>query len=309
MSRILVTPRSLSSGSHSSLARLKNAGLQIVTPAPGATPSPDQLKEHLPGCVGWLAGVEPVSEDVINHGPDLKVISRNGSGIDNLPVAYIQNKGIELKTAVGSNARGVAELTIALMLSVLRSIPQCDRGIRAWNWPRIRGRELSSLTIGVVGLGAIGRVTSELCVLLGARVLAHDPFVSSPDQTPDRVEPVSLERLFQTCDVMTFHCPAPEDNKPLLNRAMLENAKQGLVIVNTARAGLIDEDAVLDALNTGQVFGLATDVFEREPPDLSALLTHERVISTSHIGAFTAESVARAADAAVANILDSLGLA
>lgn len=307
MTKVLVTPRSLSKEHHASLQPLVDAGLEIITPSPGLTPSPEQLKASLPGCVGWLAGVEPVSEDIIDHGTDLKIISRNGSGVDNLPINYLRAKGIDLKTAAGSNARGVAELALALMLSVLRNIPQCDQGIRKGDWPRVRGRELSNLTIGVVGLGAIGRTACQLCLSLGSDVIAHDPFVTDLPQALTKVKLSDLDSLFSVADIVTFHCPAPADNKPLLGQAELATAKNGLIIINTARAGLIDNEAVLAGLNTGRIFGLATDVFESEPPELTPLLLHPRVVSTSHIGALTDESVQRSTDAAVSNILEALG--
>lgn len=307
MTKVLVTPRSLSKEYHASLQPLVDAGLEIITPSPGLTPSPEQLKASLPGCVGWLAGIEPVSEDIIDHGTDLKIISRNGSGVDNLPINYLRAKGIDLKTAAGSNARGVAELALALMLSVLRNIPQCDQGIRKGDWPRVRGRELSNLTIGVVGLGAIGRTACQLCLSLGSDVIAHDPFVTDLPQALTKVKLSDLDSLFSVADIVTFHCPAPADNKPLLGQAELATAKNGLIIINTARAGLIDNEAVLAGLNTGRIFGLATDVFESEPPELTPLLLHPRVVSTSHIGALTDESVQRSTDAAVSNILEALG--
>ena len=306
MTRILVTPRSLSNGNHPSLLPLMEAGFAVVTPAPGDTPTEEQLKDNLPGCVGWLAGVEPVSKAVIDAADALRVISRNGSGVDNLPTDYLCEKGIEVARAGGSNARGVAELTLGLMLAVLRNIPQSDRGIRNASWPRLRGRELSSLTVGVVGLGAIGQTTAELCYAVGSKVVAYDPFVSEVPSSLPNLKLLPLPELFRQVDIVTFHCPAPEDNYPLLGMAEVEKAKPGLIVVNTARSSLIDDEAVLDGLNSGQLFGLATDVFDREPPELNDLLSHDRTVLTSHIGGFTDESVARSSEWAVTNLLAAL---
>ena len=306
MTKILVTPRSLSKGNHPSLMPLIEAGLEVVTPAPGETPTAEQLQDSLPGCVGWLAGVEPVSRAVIDAADELRVISRNGSGVDNLPIDYLREKGIAVARAGGSNARGVAELALGLMLAVLRNIPQSDRGIRTAGWPRVRGRELSNLTIGVVGLGATGWTTAKLCCAVGCKVAAYDPFVSEVPSSLPKVKLLPWSELIRQVDIVTFHCPAPKHNRPLLGMAEVENARSGLIIVNTARSSLIEDEAVLDGLNSGKLFGFATDVFDTEPPELNDLLSHDRTVLTSHIGGFTDESVARSSEWAVKNLLAAL---
>ncbi len=308
MGRILVTPRSLSDGSHPALAPLTEAGFSLVTPTPGQTPSEAELITAVPDCIGWLAGVEPVSDAVIAAANALRVISRNGSGVDNLPLAVLKARGIELRRAEGTNARGVAELTLALTLAGLRDIIATHEGMRRGAWPRRIGTEILGAEIGIIGLGAIGTTFAEFCLGLGASVRGFDPLAP-----PDRVRHRNFRRTdFKTATagatVLSLHAPMPDDGRPLIGSAELEGLAPGAVIVNTARAGLIDDAALLAALDQGQVGTYATDVFHTEPPEPSSLLRHPRVVTTSHIGGFTGASVERSTRRAVENLLDVLAI-
>ena len=157
MARILVTPRSLTQDPPRELSILTEAGHELVFSTPGKLPGEEELIELLPGCTGWLAGIEPVSPRVIAAADTLKAVSRNGTGVDNLPLADLERKGVRVLRAEGANATGVAELAVALMLAVLRGIPAADHGIKAGGWPRQRGKEMRGRVVGVVGCGAVGR--------------------------------------------------------------------------------------------------------------------------------------------------------
>jgi phosphoglycerate dehydrogenase-like enzyme len=305
---ILITPRSLSQGDHPALRPLVEAGFRLVTPTPGQLPDEAALLAAVPGCVGWLAGVEPVSERVIAAADRLRVISRNGTGIDNLPLPALQSRGIALCKAEGTNARGVAELALALTLAGLRHIVWTHEGMRAGAWPRRLGREIAEATIGVVGLGAIGATYAQLCLGLGARVLGHDPFAPADRITHPDFRRVSLDEALGGVDAISLHAPMPADGGALLTSARIAALAPGTVIVNTARAGLVEEGALLAALDSGHVAAYATDVFATEPPAPSPLLSHPRVTLTSHIGGFTDASVDRSTLRAVENLLEALGV-
>lgn len=307
MDRILVTPRSLSKGRHPALGQLEAAGYHLAMPSPGAIPDEAALIAALPGCVGWLAGVEPVSERVLDAADRLRVISRNGTGVDNLPLRAMEDRGIELRRADGTNARGVAELALALTLSGLRQIVWTHEGMRNGQWPRQIGREMCEATIGVVGLGAIGATLARLCLDLGARVRGYDPFANADRITHPNFCRVDLDEAITGVDAVSLHAPMPEDGRPLLTAARIGALAPATVLVNTARAGLVDGEALLRALDTGHVACYATDVFEMEPPAASPLLEHPKVVLTSHIGGFTDASVERSTVRAVANLLDALG--
>ena len=306
MDRILVTPRSLTASPHHAVERLREFGYDVVYSTPGKLPTEAELVERAPGVVGWLAGVEPISERVIRAAGDLRAISRNGTGVDNLPLPALAARGIAVRTAGGANALGVAELTIGLMFAALRHIPFTDAGVKAGQWPRRLGREIRGRTVGVVGMGAVGRETARLAAALGAKILAYDPVKPASAAGIAEVDWVDLAALFALSEIVTLHCPAQPQGRPLIDADVLASFRKGAILVNTARATLVDESALLAALNSGRVDAYATDVFAQEPPQDLTLVKHDRVIAVSHVGGFTQESVERATVAAVANLLDAL---
>ncbi|MEQ8655837.1 MAG: phosphoglycerate dehydrogenase [Hyphomicrobiales bacterium] len=306
MNGILVTPRSLSKEGHPALSALEQAGFHLVMPSPGETPGEDALMQALPGCVGWLAGVEPVSERVLAAADRLKVISRNGSGVDNLPLQALEQRAITVCRTPGSNARSVAELALSLTLAGLRHIVWTHEGLRAGSWSRQIGREIKGATIGIVGLGAIGTDLAQMCLDLGAHVKAHDPFAPDDRLTHPCLQRVDLEGALTNVDAISLHAPMPANGTPLLTLARFAALMPHTVLVNTARAGLVDEPALLAALESDRLACYATDVFETEPPAPSPLLGHPKVILTSHIGGFTTNAVDRSTRAAVENLMRTL---
>jgi D-3-phosphoglycerate dehydrogenase len=302
MKRILVTPRSLSLAPPPELEPLRDAGFDLVFPKPGRMPDEAELLALLPGCVGWLAGVEPVSETVILAADGLRAISRNGTGIDNLPLPLLKSRSIRVLKAEGANAVGVAELAMGLILAALRHIPAETAGIKAGGWPRSRGKEIAERTVGIIGCGAIGGRVARATSAMGASIVAHDPF-RPPVNIYGPFKWASLDGVFAEADIISLHCPAPADGKPIVDAARLSAMPPHAILINTARASLVDEAALLAALDAGRLQTYATDVFNEEPPAPGSLATHPRVIATSHIGALTDESISKATAIAVANLL------
>ena len=307
MERILVTPRSLSADPPPELGLLTEAGFKLVFPPPGKQPSETELIGLVPGCVGWLAGVEPVSNDVVRAADRLRAISRNGVGVDNLPLDELDRRGIRVLRAEGANSVGVAELAVGLMLSALRHIPAADSGIKAGSWPRLRGMEISGRTVGLIGCGAIGRHVAQIASAMGARVVAHDPFRPQFDILGP-FEWLEIDQVFEHADILSLHCPPPPDGSPIADARRLGLMKPQSILVNTARASLVDEAAVRAALDENRLSVFATDVFSQEPPPAHGLASHPKVVATSHIGGFTEESVSKATHIAVVNLLDALGV-
>ena len=307
MPRILVTPRSVTSEGHPALERLARAGFEVVMPPAGKMPTAADLKQLLPGCVGWLAGVEPITDDVLSAASDLRVISRNGTGVDAIDLESARRRGIEIRRADGANARGVAELAIGMILALARSLPFSDAAIKAGGWERRKGFELEGKTLGVVGCGKIGRIVAALARGLGMLVVGHDPFAEKSQAAFD-FPLVRLDGLFATSHVITLHCPPPADGRPLVDARRLGLTKPGVVIVNTARHKLVDIPALVAAIERGHVAGAALDVFDAEPPVERSYLASNRILATPHIGGFTDESVGRAVDVAVTNLLEALSL-
>lgn len=298
-SRILVTPRSVTQHGHSALQKLRDAGWEVVFCTPGRMPDEEELIRLLPGCVGYLAGVEKITARVLEVATGLRVISRNGTGVDNVDTAAARARGIVVCRAEGANARGVAELAIGLMLALARAIPASDRAIKAGRWERQTGFELEGKTLGLIGCGRIGRLVAKMAAGLDLRVVAYDVAPATD------MAMAPLEEVFSMADVISLHCPAGE--KPVVDAAALAQMKRGALLINTARAGLLDEAAVLAALESGQLGGLASDVLEGEPPANRRLAEHPRVIVTPHAGGLTRESVDRAISVAVDHLLETLG--
>lgn len=304
--RILVTPRSLSNGNHPGLTPLTDAGFELCFPTPGRMPDEADLMAAVPGCIGWLAGVEPVSENVIKAADSLRIISRNGTGIDNLPLKLVEDRQITIKRAVGTNARGVAELALGLTLAGLRHIVRTSNGMAKGDWPRYLGREMKGAEVAVIGLGTIGQKYARFIAALGASVRGYDPFAAPLEGIGPAFKRLDLHQALDGADIVSLHAPMTEDGRPILDAGALAQLRPGAVVVNTARAGLVDEHALLDALNAGTLWCYAADVFDQEPPAPSPLLRHPNVIQTSHIGGYTKESVDRTTSRAVGNLLHVL---
>ena len=304
-SRILVTPRSLSRG-HWILDALKEAGYEPVTPSPGETPSEVELVESIGECVGYLAGVEPVTEKVLSSARNLKAISRNGVGVDNIDLKAAEEHGIRVLTADGANAQGVAELTVGLLFCGLRQVVKSDRTLKSHQWQRSKGRETSGTTLGVVGLGRIGANVVQYSSQLGMDVIGYDPYVDEATAKQLGCEPVDFQQVLERADVLTLHCPMRSNGTPVVGKDELQQCFRGVFIINTARAGLVDLTAMLEALDSGHVSLYATDVFPEEPPADWTLVDHPSVIATPHIGGYTTESVDRAARMAMENLRQAI---
>ena len=302
--RVLVTPRSLTAAGLDTvedLEPLRKHGYELIGPSPGTMPTEDVLLELLPGCVGWLAGVEPIGERLLSQATDLKVISRNGAGTDAIDLDAAERARIEVVRAVGANAQGVAELVLALTLCALRHVVPTATALKHGEWTRIKGSELPDRRIGIVGLGAVGERTAAAFTGLGAEVCGHDPYAQRAT-----VPLVELDELLATCDVISLSAPASSDGRPLIDADRLARVPEGTVLVNTARSALVDDDAVLAALVDGRLAAYAVDAFDTEPPEPSRLLRHERVIATPHLGGYTTSSIQRATRMAVDNLLTAL---
>ena len=303
MKKILITPRSLTKDGDPALDLLSREGFELIFSTPGKMPQEEELIRLLPGCVGYLAGVEPITAAVLKSATDLKVISRNGTGINSIDLQAAHRLNIEILRAEGANARGVAELTLGVILGLVRSIPFSDACLKREKWQRRKGLELQGRTLGLIGCGKIGQLVSQLALAFGMEVLAYDPFPDRKFSPSPGFRFADLEEVLANSEIISFHCPEQTDGRPILDRDRLKRLKPGVFVVNTARASLIDETAILEALHDGRVAGLALDVFDHEPPDATPLLSDDRVIVTPHIGGFTTESVSRAALAAVENLL------
>ena len=233
-----------------------------------------------------------VTADLLQAASRLKVIGRAGAGVDNIDLSAATRSGIIVMNTPGGNTIAATEHTIGLMLAALRNIPQAHLSMKEHQWDRKRfiGRELFEKTIGIIGLGKIGREVARRLSAFQVNLLGYDPFLTP--ELADRlgVKLVSLDELFQQADIITLHTPKMPETLNLVNKDRLAQCKDGVVIVNCARGGLVNEQDLLEALNAGKVGAAAFDVFENEPPQNWELVDHPRVIATPHLGASTREA-------------------
>ena len=234
-----------------------------------------------------------VTADVIEAGKRLKIIGRAGIGVDNIDVAAASRRGIIVENAPSGNAVTTAEHALCLLLSLARHIPQATASMKAGKWDKNKfsGTEIMGKTLGVVGLGNIGRIAADRAIGLKMKVLAYDPFIGREAASRLGVELVDLDELLSRADFITIHTPLTSETRGLIGAAALARMKRGALVVNAARGGVIDEEALVAALESGHIGGAALDVFVEEPPPAgSPLVAHPRLICTPHLGASTEEA-------------------
>jgi D-3-phosphoglycerate dehydrogenase len=246
--------------------------------------------------------------DIERARPRLRVIGRAGVGVDNIDLAAAQAAGVVVVHAPNGASTAVAEHALALMLALARRIPEADASMKQGDWQKREweGSELAGKTLGLVGFGRIGRALGDRAVALGMRVVAHDPLVPDEAIRGGGAEPLSLGSLLARADFLSVHVPLSDSTLGMIGREQIRMMKPGARLINTARGGLVDEDALLEALESGHLAGAALDVFALEPPGPSPLVSHPNVIATPHVGSQTAEAQRRAAAEIAGEVLAAL---
>jgi D-3-phosphoglycerate dehydrogenase / 2-oxoglutarate reductase len=233
-----------------------------------------------------------ITESVLEKFSGLKIIARAGVGVDNIDLTAATKKGVLVVNAPEGNTISTAEHTWAMMMSLVRNIPQANQSVKIGEWDRKKytGQELYQKTLGIIGMGRIGSELAKRAKSFSMNVLVFDPYFSLEKQKELSVTSVDLDTLIQQSDIITVHTPLTKDTRKLLNYDNLKNTKKGAYILNCARGGIIDEEALLHYLNTGHLSGCALDVFEQEPPVNRSLIDHPNVIVTPHIAASTIQA-------------------
>ena len=255
-----------------------------------------------------VRGRTKVTAAVFEAGRKLKVVGRSGVGVDNIDLNAAKEHKVTVVNAPIATTIAVAELTMGLMLSVMREIPRADAGMKGGKWLKkeLEGNELYKKTLGVIGFGRIGSAVGVRAAAFGMKVLGYDPLIKPEEIKARGGIPVSMDELLAESDVITMHLPLTADSKNLLSTAAFEKMKTGVRIVCAARGGVIDEAALLAALNSGKVTAAGLDVFATEPQGLTELVAHPRVVCTPHVGAQTVEAQARAAEDIGTEVLAAL---
>jgi D-3-phosphoglycerate dehydrogenase / 2-oxoglutarate reductase len=237
-----------------------------------------------------------VTPAVFEAGKKLKAVGRAGIGVDNIDLNAAKAAGVAVVNSPLATTVTVAELAMGMMLSLVRELPRADAAMKAGKWLKkeLEGVELYGKTLGVIGYGRIGVAVAKRAAAFDMQIVAFDLVKPTADIRADGAEPVSFDELLARSDFITLHLPLTPSTKNMLNTEAFAKAKKGVYIVDAARGGVIDEEALLAALNSGQVAGAALDVFATEPPGLTDLVAHPKIIATPHIGAQTLEAQARA---------------
>ncbi len=255
-----------------------------------------------------IRGRTRVTPEVFDAAGRLKVVGRAGVGVDNIDLAAAKAHNVTVVNAPTSTTTAVAELAFGLLLALAREIPRADAAMKAGTWLKkeLEGVELNGKTLGIIGYGRIGMEIGRRATAFGMNVVAYDPFISEEAVEAAGGESVSIQDLYQWADFISLHLPYNVHTRDLIGPMAFSQMKDGVRIVNAARGGIIDEQALLEALNSGKVAGAALDVFSAEPPGLTDLVKHPNVVCTPHIGAQTAEAQSRAAEDIAHEVLAAL---
>jgi phosphoglycerate dehydrogenase-like enzyme len=297
---VAVTPRGFrqTPGRHQDL--LAGAGFEVRYPRVERPLTAPELRDLVAGCDGVILGVDDATAEVM-RGSGLRVIVRFGVGVDNVDLDAARTQGIRVSRTLGATTTSVAELAMALMLAAARGVAEMDRTVRAGSWRRLTGLELAGRTLGLVGTGRIGQEVAHRARAFGMDVIGHDPVA-----TAGEIPLVPFEELLARAHVISIHAPLTAATRHLFGAGAFAAMRPSSILVNTARGGIVDEQALADALENGSLHAAALDCFEDEPLTNSPLLGLPNIVLTPHSGASTADAVERAGVVAVEELLRGL---
>jgi D-3-phosphoglycerate dehydrogenase len=309
MSRILVSSRSFGKVSDLGEGALKASGFEIVRISPDERPITEEkmiriISAEMPKIV--ICGAEPLTKNVMLACPNLQMIMKHGVGIDNIDIDAATNRKIIVANAPGTNTESVADLTIALMLALLRGVVNATNSTKTGGWERYIGHELGTRTVGVVGTGRIGLCVIQRLQGFGSDILAYDVIQNESLIGKPKFQYCSLEDLLRKSDIVTLHAPLTASTRNFIGNRELDLMKSSAYLVNLARGELVDEDALYQFLQHNRIAGAAVDVFAVEPPQSSPLLKLENLLATPHIAAYTHEAMDRMDQVCYETIISTL---
>lgn len=301
--KVLITPRSFEKIKDRFDKIFEDEGIDAIMNPYGRVLSEEEIERLIKDVDGIIVGVDPITSRVLEKAHNLKVISKYGVGVDNIDLQKAKEKNIVVTNTPGVNSNAVAELTVGLIINVLRKINLSDKRTREGYWERFIGKELSGKTLGIIGTGSIGRRVIKLLKGFDLKILCYDKYPDNNWALSEGASYVSLPELLQNSDIISIHVPLTEETYHLISEKELSMVKKDVVIINTSRGGIIDEEALYKFLKRGQILGAGLDVFENEPPKNSPLFELDNVVITSHIGAHTEEAIMNMAIIAVENLI------
>jgi D-3-phosphoglycerate dehydrogenase / 2-oxoglutarate reductase len=302
---ILTSPSSFGQISRLPFDILTKNDFTIVNNPYGRKLTEDEVIELASDCIGIVAGVEPLTKKVMDSLPNLKCISRVGVGMDSVDLEYAKHKGITVVNTPDGPTRSVAEMTIAMTFALLRKIPQADSNIKGGIWKKEIGNLLFGKTIGIIGMGRIGKLTASMFTGLGNKVIGFDMFPDKVWASENSVELLSLDEVMEKSDIISLHVPPAKDKAPIIGKSQLSKMKETSLLINAARGGVVDEGVLFELLSSNKIAGAAIDVFSNEPYD-GPITTLENVVLTPHLGSYAAEGKLQMEIDAVNNLIEVL---
>lgn len=304
MKKVLITSTSFGKFIKKPLDLLAGKGYEIVTNRFSRPLKEAEMIEEIKDIDGIIVGVDEITDKVLKTGNKLKVVSKYGTGVDNINIEVATKLNIVVTNTPDTNTEAVADLAFGLILALARKIPLADKTTKEKKWERISGVEVYAKTLGIVGLGKIGRAVAKRAKGFNMNILAYDVVVDNKFIKENKITLVSLNELLKSSDFVTIHMPLTKETKNFIGKEQLELMKNGSFIINTSRGGIVDEDVLYKVLKSNKIAGAALDAYTKEPPVDSPFLALDNVITTPHIGAYTMEALEKMGMIAAQNLID-----
>ncbi|MCK9617665.1 MAG: phosphoglycerate dehydrogenase [Lentimicrobiaceae bacterium] len=305
MNKILTSPSSFGQVGKEPFEILSNKGYEVINNPYGRKLTEEEVIELAKDCVGIVAGVESLTARVMDALPNLKCISRVGVGMDSVDLEYAEKKGIVVVNTPDGPTRSVAELTLALTFSILRRVPQADSAMKLKKWEKQSGNLLYQKTIGIIGLGRIGKMVTEMFRALGNPVIGYDLYPDKVWANTNGVQLSEMNQVLSDANIITLHIPGNKDKSAVIGKQELNLMKKGSFVINIARGGVVDEVALYNALKSGHLAGAGIDVFTNEPYN-GNLCELDNVVLTPHIGSYAEEGKLQMEIDAVNNLIEEI---
>lgn len=302
--RIVITPRSFGKNNAEAFELLEKNGFEVVRNEKGSIYTEEEMIQLVKDADAVIAGVDPLNERVLSAAPKLKIIAKYGVGLDNIDLDYCKAHDIQVEITRGANSAAVADFAFALMLGLARRMVEIDKGCRAGDWSKKESLDVFGKKLGVLGLGAIGKGVVRRASGFDMDIYGYDVFRDDDFIHQYQINFTSVEEIFRECDFISIHLPLLKETEHLVDEKLLATAKKNLILINTARGGIVDEDALYRALKNKEIYGAGIDAFECEPASQSPLLELDNVILGSHCAASTQGAVDKMTSMATENVIN-----
>lgn len=305
--KIFITPKSFFRYIDKVSSIFEEQCFEVVKNNTGRTLTEDEMVELCKDVDGIIIGIDPMTERVLRNAKKLKAISKYGTGVDNIDLAVAEDMGIKIQKALGANSTSVAELSVAMLFAMARNIVINSNNVKSGGWNRVPGCEITGKTLGIIGLGYVGKEMVRMCYGLGMKIIVCDPYLKDSEFVERySAEMMSFEDALRNSDFVSLNMPLTNDSHHIIDSKSLRLMKRTAYLINTSRGELVNEDDLYDALKEGIIAGAAEDVFSEEPPKEHKLLELDNFMLTPHIGAFTEEATCKMVVQSVNNLVEML---